>query len=153
MIRTLALLISAAAFAQSPLDTMGWLAGHWRADSLWGGSAEEFFTPPAGGSITGLFRFIKDGKLAFTEYIHIELGNGQPVFRLKHFNPGLKGWEEKDASVKFTVARNEPGLLELKSPEADVTYRRRDAGSIEVTMWMTNRGKRSETTFVYHRVR
>jgi len=49
----------------------------------------------------GMYRLVKDGKPVFYELVTISEEKGSLVIRLKHFNPDLTGWEEKDKSQSF----------------------------------------------------
>ena len=50
-----------------------------------------------------MFRRIQSGKVRVYEFVTIEQEDEELVLRIKHFNPGLIGWEEKDDSVAFTL--------------------------------------------------
>lgn len=78
------------------------LAGRWVGEAF-GGVVEESWNPPLGGEMLGTFRLVKDGAPAFYELMVLSLEADRPVLRLKHFNPGLVGWEEKDESVAFPL--------------------------------------------------
>jgi len=91
--------------AKSPPATiadMAWLAGRWTGEAL-GGISEEIWSAPRGGAMMGMYRLIRDGKPAFYELCTIVEENGSLVLRLKHFNPDLKGWEEKDKTVDLPL--------------------------------------------------
>ena len=51
----------------------------------------------------GMFRLVQDGKVIFYEFMSIEQEAQGPVLRIKHFNPGLVGWEEKGDSIVFEL--------------------------------------------------
>ena len=51
----------------------------------------------------GMFRWFRDGKPLFFELFTVEEEGDSLVLRIKHFHPGLRGWEEKDASVTFDL--------------------------------------------------
>ncbi len=89
---------------------MAWLAGAWTGPGL-GGSSEEMWSAPRGGAMLGMYRLIKDDKPVFYELITIFEEQGSLVFRLKHFNPDLTGWEEKDKTVDFALVAKEKGAL------------------------------------------
>lgn len=86
---------------------MAWLAGHWTGEGL-GGAVEEMWTPPDGGVMLGLFRLVRDNRPVFYELLTVLEEGGSLVLRIKHFNPDMTGWEEKDQTVEFPfVARGE----------------------------------------------
>ena len=82
------------------LAPVAFLEGIWRG-TLSGGVIEEQWSGPEGDNMMGMFRYVKDGKVTFYEMQVIELGDDGPVLRIKHYHPGLRGWEEKDESVTF----------------------------------------------------
>lgn len=89
------------------IEDVAWLAGYWKGEGL-GGVSEEFWTPPSGESMTGLFRLVKDGKTVFQEiFIIVEEGDTL-ILKLKHFNPDLTGWEEKEKTIDFPLVRVAP---------------------------------------------
>jgi len=84
-----------------------WLAGHWIGDGF-GGTSEEVWTKPVNGVMMGMFRLHdKDGKLVFYEFLTID----EEGLTLKHFHPGLKGWETKDEVVTFKMVETPPGKI------------------------------------------
>lgn len=82
------------------VEDMAWLAGHWWGEDM-DGLSEEIWSAPRAGAMMGMYRFIKKDKTVFYELMTILEENGSIVLRLKHFNPVLKGWEEKDKTVDF----------------------------------------------------
>jgi Domain of unknown function (DUF6265) len=86
------------------LADMKWLVGHWKGTGL-GGVSEEIWAEPAGGVMMGMYRLVLSGKPSFYEFIHLAEENGSLVMKLKHFNPDLTGWEEKDRFVTFRLLK------------------------------------------------
>ena len=56
---------------ESPLAAISWLAGCWRHDSAEAGSGEQWLVP-AGGSMLGAGRTVKNGKMLAYEYMSIQ---------------------------------------------------------------------------------
>lgn len=82
---------------------VAFLSGHWIGEGL-GGCAEEMMASPAGGQIMGMFRLMKaDGALNFYEFYQIAAQDGSLILRIKHFNPDLTGWEEKNDRIEFPL--------------------------------------------------
>ena len=85
------------------IGDLAWLAGQWRGrynDNI----IEEHWSAPQAGTLMCMFRWIHDDKVRFYELVTVETDeDGQLRQRIKHFNPGLRGWEEKDDSVTFTL--------------------------------------------------
>ena len=137
----------------SPNATVGdvaWIAGHWRGDAF-GGTAEEIWGGPVGGSMMGSYRMSREGEVVFYELQTIVEHNGSLVFRLKHFNADLSGWEEKQASaaVTFPLVRITPDAAYFDG----LTFRKPADGSMQVFLRI-NRGNNEvvEEKFRYHAV-
>jgi hypothetical protein len=84
------------------LDDLEFLVGRWLGEAF-GGTVEEAWNPPLGGEMLGTFRLVKDGAPVFYELLVLSREDGRVVMRLKHFDPGLVGWEEKADSVAFPL--------------------------------------------------
>ena len=84
------------------IEDMSWIAGHWKGEAM-GGKFEETWNPPMGGEMLGMFKLVSDGKVRFYEIMTITPENDSFVLRIKHFSPGLKGWEEKEDSIEFPL--------------------------------------------------
>lgn len=114
---------------KAELGDFQWLVGHWVGDGL-GGICEEIWVPPLAGSseMMGMFRYVKDGKLAFTEHFLLCAEDGTVAMKLKHFDPNFKGWEEKDKHMTFRLVKVEPnaayfsGLTMKKEPDGIRVY-------------------------------
>jgi hypothetical protein len=135
--------------AKSPpatLSTMEWLAGHWVGEAL-GGTSEEIWSPPAGGSMMGMYRLIKDGKPVFYELLTIVEENGTLVLRLKHFHADLKGWEEKDRTVDFPLVAVRDGAVHF---EGMSFHPRGDRLTVHLAIGAKG-GEMREETFEYSR--
>lgn len=88
------------------LADLSWLAGAWEGDGIDGAPALEAYASAAGGQMVGHFRQLnKDGSVMFYELITIVEDGGSLAYRLKHFNPDLTGWEEKDKVVAFPLTQ------------------------------------------------
>jgi len=57
--------------------------------------------------MVGTYRLVKDGKPVFYEMMWLLENEGTLILRLKHFNPDLTGWEEKDKSVDFKFVKKD----------------------------------------------
>ena len=97
----------AGAGPKATLADMGWLVGHWTGTGL-GGVSEEIWSEPASGAMMGMYRLVVGGKVVFYEFLTLVEENGSLALKLKHFNPDLTGWEEKDRFVTFRLAKLTP---------------------------------------------
>ena len=88
---------------QSPgkgnVSDLDWMQGYWTGPGL-GGQCEEVWMPTVDGQMIGTFRFWEDGKLIFSEFMHIIQEGDTFSLKLKHFGADLTPWEEKE---KWTV--------------------------------------------------
>ena len=99
-------LAEGAAGEKVTISDAAWLAGSWRGTGL-GGFSEETWSQPEGGAMVGTYRLIKDDKPVFYEMMWLLETEGTLTLRLKHFNPDLTGWEEKDKSVDFKFVKKD----------------------------------------------
>ena len=91
------------------IEQAEWLVGDWVGTGIDGAEAAESWLPPSGDTMVGLFVQEKpDGGLMFTEHMYLAEEGGSLVLKLKHFNPDLTGWEEKDGMVRFRLLSIEP---------------------------------------------
>jgi len=130
------------------LADMAWLAGHWVGPAL-GGESEEIWSAPKGGSMMGMYRLVRDGTPVFYELLTLVEEGGSLTLRLKHFNPDLTGWEEKQETVSFPLVALGKGIVHF---EGMSFHPQGDAG---LTVYLAIGGKDGavrEETFVYTRV-
>jgi hypothetical protein len=82
------------------IGAMAWLAGTWTGSGL-GGDNEEIWSAPRDGVMMGVYRMTKAGRPVFYELLTLSEVNGSLELRLRHFDAGLRAWEEKDISRAF----------------------------------------------------
>jgi len=102
----------------SPAD-LAWLTGTWRA-RIGDDEIEEHWSAPGGGTLMAMFRWVRDGQVLFYELEVLEQQDERVYLRVKHFDRGLVGWEEKGAPHEFLlVERSDRGavFLELGKPD------------------------------------
>jgi uncharacterized protein YijF (DUF1287 family) len=140
-----------AAGASSPparIEDIAWIAGAWRCSAL-GGTAEETWSAPAGGSMMGMFRLYGEDGVSFYELMTISEQDGTLVLRLKHFAADLTGWEEKDETVIFPLVAVTPSAVQFDG----LTFRREGDGGLRVFVSTEGRdGTRRELVFPYERI-
>ncbi|WP_421773667.1 DUF6265 family protein [Gracilimonas sp.] len=92
------------------MEDFRWLVGSWTGDGF-GGISHETWAEPVNGVMMGMYRHINaEGELNFYEFLLLD-ENG---LRLKHFNPDLTGWEEKDDMLTFEMISYSKDKIELK---------------------------------------
>ena len=129
------------------LDSVAWLAGHWRGEAF-GGIVEEVWSPPLGDSMMGAFKLVVGDKVQFYEIETIMAVNASLVFRLKHFGNDLTSWEEKEEYMDFP-------LLKLTQDTAyfnGLTLQRIDENTMNIYVAIEDGGKITEHKFHYKRV-
>jgi hypothetical protein len=84
------------------LDDLSWLAGDWHGERE-GVCFDEQWSAPAGNTMMCMFRWIQGEQVRFYEFVIIEQEVEELILRIKHFNPGLIGWETKEESIAFTL--------------------------------------------------
>ena len=117
--------------AQSKLDSLSWLEGAWTGEK-WGGTVEEYWGPPTGDVIIGMFILINNGKVQFTEHWMIGEFDGKLALRLRHFNPDFTAWEEKDEYLEFEFVEMGENYIQFKGLRYEIT----DSGILRVSLKM-----------------
>lgn len=134
---------------KATIRAMAWLAGRWQGPAF-GGTSEEFWSDPAGGAMMGMYRSVKDGKIVFYELLTIVEDAGSLLIRLKHFQPDLKGWEEKNEVREFPLVKLTDGEIYFDG----MTFRRDGKNSVTVFLRIGSKdGSWREEAFVYRRLR
>ena len=134
---------------QAKIAGVAWLSGRWQGEGL-GGSVEESWAEPAGGSMVGYFRLVRDGKPVFYEIMTLLEVEGTLELRLKHVNPDMTGWEEKADFVTFKLAKIEADTAYFSG----LTFRRVQPDRVEIYLALRNRadGSVREEKFTMTRV-
>lgn len=135
--------------APATIKDIEWLAGGWRGFAF-GGISEDMYSKPEGGTMVGTYRLIKDGKPIFYEFVLIAEEKGSLVIRLKHFNPDLTGWEEKDKSVSFWFIKKDKSRMYFEG----MTFEPKGRNALNIYLAIKNKdGSIVEETFSYKRVK
>jgi hypothetical protein len=129
------LLATCIAAQAADLNQLTFLEGRWRGQ-IWDGIVEEVWTGPLHGSMVGAFRFVKDGKLVFTEM--------------------CKGWEEKNDNVALKLTdqgdRRATFLAVDGDKRMEVRLQRISTDRLEILMIRSNPKTTKEDRFVYTRL-
>lgn len=143
---------------QSPskvtLSDLRFIAGLWQSD--WnGGLGEERWSAPSGDSMMGTFRFVKDGKGRFYELMLIEQTPDGLVLKLKHFNAGLIGWEDKAEVYSFHLVDYGRSFVvfELENKSSRLTYRASSRDALSVLLEHPTDAKQKAEEFKFKRVK
>ena len=141
------------ALQDADIEDVGWLAGWWmgRAGQ---DLVEEIWSPVGGGVLMGMFRWIKDRQVYFYEFIVVEQADGQVWMRIKHFYPGLRGWEEKDRATDFLLVRmrdREAVFWQVDKPENWLVYRLDPDGALKAFFEKEDEPVKPEDVFQFTR--
>jgi hypothetical protein len=146
----------APAPAKAAVDDLAWIAGAW-GGTLNGRTIEQHWMRPAGGSMVGMYRSIRDGRATLYEILAIEARDGEVFLRIKHFAPGagLVSREEKDQSVDYALVKAESRTAVFEgtgAAPARVTFHGPSPEALTITVEGERDGKRSATEFKYRRL-
>lgn len=145
---------AAASPASSKLAPLAFISGLWQTETG-GDQLEEYWSPPAGDSMMGVFRWMKGGKVWMNELITIVDEGDQVVFRLKHFDAKMVGWEEKAECLTLKLVRSSANevVFEESKPEQPlrITYRKAGEDSLQVSLERSRDGKTKTDEFTFRR--
>ena len=144
----------AASPASTKLASLSFISGHWQTETG-GDQLEEYWSPPAGDSMMGVFRWMKGGKVWMNELLTIVDEGEQIVLRLKHFDAKMVGWEEKAESLTLKLVRSSANeaVFEGSKPEKPlrITYRKPGENSLIVVLGSSRDGKPKTDEFNFRR--
>jgi Domain of unknown function (DUF6265) len=123
-----------------------WLVGRWTGEGL-GGQLEEAWSSPVAGQMIGHFRLTREGRPVFYEFLILEEHEGGLRMRVKHFNPDMVGWEDKDKSVDFAYASATAGELAFRGLRIVRQGRRR----MVMTLRMRSGGQTRDENLTFRR--
>ena len=143
-------LAAGEAGAAAKIADLAWLAGTWRGAGL-GGMNEEHWSAPAGGTMMGMYRLLKDGRVVFYELLTLGESGGSLLLTLRHFHPDLRGWEERDETVRMPFIKVEAGRYYFEG----LTLEPRPDGSLTIYLAIERKDNQDhrarEVTFHYRR--
>lgn len=107
---------------------LSWLSGSWVGRNG-EDPVEEHWSPLGGDTLMGMFRWVQQGRVRFYELIAIEQEEDLVFMRIKHFDPKLVGWEERQRALEFVLVQlegEEAVFLERGAPETRWAIYRRE---------------------------
>lgn len=129
MLGTILVLISSAASAQgadprsfvrryhagaqpvrASIDDVRWLEGYW-IGKMPEGPVEQYYLPPAADQMPSFVRSLNDKGIIFYEISAFVERGGTIFIRLRHFTPGLIGWEDGSRPIERPLLAIEGGNL------------------------------------------
>ena len=145
---------TAVGFAQkidSALAPLTFLSGQWTSDSA-EEHEEEYWSKAVGGSMVGTYRVVKGERPIFYEFWAIEVESGKAIFKMKHFNNGLVGWEEKGDAVRLPVVESRDQNVLFALPDGSLSLRyERKGDDLTSTLLRVKNGKAQTQIFHLHR--
>jgi len=136
------------------IASLSWMAGHWRgiADST---RLEEHWSMPAGDCMMGMFRAVRDGHVRAYQFMSLEQDPEGVLLRIKRFEPGLVGKEDKERSVVFRLEHTSvrEAVFDYEGPESPkrLTYRRAGHDSLYVRLERVQGGEHGVMNFRFIR--
>ncbi len=102
--------------------------------------------------MVGTFRVVKDGDAVFYEFWAIEVEDGKAVFKMKHFDRGLLGWEDKSDMVRLSLSVSGLQDILFSKPDGSLSLRyQRSGDELVSTLRRVKDGRTREDTFRLHR--
>lgn len=122
-----------AASARVPLtERLAWLAGSWHSEQADGAVGDQVWLAPVDGTMVGVFRLVKHGKLQFTEHLIVAGGDKGLTLTIRRFGkdhaplPADKGGVER-----YVVTRAVDGAVTFETLDGKldkITYTRTKTG-------------------------
>lgn len=145
-------LLSSVSVAQvtANMSQLSFFAGEWRGKMEWG-DIEEYWSEPLGDNMMCTFRCMKNGKALFYEFVLIESKAGVPTMKLRHFNPGSIGWEDKDNPYEYVLIELTPTkcVFEATDKKTRLGYERVSTDQLLAVLEQEKNGKLDRTEFLY----
>lgn len=130
---------------------LGFVVGHWTAE-IWGGTFDEFWGPPAAGTMQGFGRFLSGGKVTFMEFASIEPSENGLVMYMVLGQPS-KGSAKP---VPFRLTEFKGKRATFSNPENDyptqIIYEPGRAGRLICTLRGKEDGVEKTDVFDFRRV-
>jgi hypothetical protein len=102
--------------------------------------------------MVGTFRVLKDGDAVFYEFWVIEVEDGKAIFKMKHFDRGLVGWEDKADMVRLTLSVGDGQDVLFSKSDGSLSLRyQRNGDELVSTLRRVKDGKTKEDVFHLHR--
>ncbi|MFC1799395.1 DUF6265 family protein [Candidatus Eisenbacteria bacterium] len=145
---------SASPLADASLDDLVWLAGSW-SGRIDGDDFEEVWSAPSAGAMMGMFKHVSDGSVRFYEFMTITREAEQIDLTIKHFNPDLVGWEEKDGAARFVLTRSTGKQAVFHQSSGDkplwLVYESPDRSTLKVYFRPVENSPVGDSEFLFHR--
>ncbi len=134
MVAVLALACGGVLAQEVTAEQLGWMSGCWAAASAEAGSGEQWMTP-AGGTLMGMSRTVKQGKTVAWETLHIRDVDGRLAYVAKPHN---------QPEAAFRLASLDGQHVVFENPQHDFPQRisyKRDGDQLHARIEGTMKGK------------
>ena len=117
------------------LEDLSFICGHNRGERD-GAIIDEHWSEVGGDTMIGKYREIRNGKAQMYEFLTIEQTATGPVLHLRHFDPGLVGWEEKAQAASYPLAlwHTNEAVFEKADRSVRLTFRSTSKETLEVSL-------------------
>lgn len=132
--------------SSAAIEQLSFLTGRWTRDTP-EEYQEEIWSPIRAQNITGQFRILEKGAPVFYEFWTVEMDHNNPILKLKHFNAGLIGWEDKDKNTRMPLRKASANEVLFEEEDGSVTLHYQRAGD---TLTCTVRHARTGKDEVFH---
>jgi hypothetical protein len=133
------------------INSLSFMSGKWFQKHEWG-DMEEFWGKPMGNCMVSSYRCVKDNKVVFYEFVVIEQSDSVPVMKLRHFNAGSIGWEEKDKPSEYPLVKLEKNKATFAAMDKTLflSYERVSENKMDIVLREKNKkGEWENTEFHY----
>jgi len=138
-----------AKVAKASASDMDWMAGSWTGEAF-GGSVKEVWAKSEGGAMMGTFSLVTKSKPVFYEFMLFSELDESFALRLKHFNPDMVGWEEKDKFITFRFIKRDGDRYYFHG----LTYEKVGENGLTIYLALTQKDKSyREEVFKFTRVK
>ncbi len=135
-----------AAWAGPTVEDLGWLAGRWKLEKG-GRVVEEAWMPPAGGTMLGIGRTVKDGQLREFEFLRLRTDATGDIFYVS--------LPSGQATAEFKLVRLEGRSVLFENKAHDfpqrISYTLNADGSLLAYIEGESGGKTKRIEFPYRR--
>lgn len=144
--------------AELTIADVAWLAGTWTHDDGQG-RFDEFWFPPAGGTMTGTSRQTKKEKTSMIELSSIEKdASGAWALHVRHFGAGLTPWKsEADGPLRLPLASHGAKEIAFEDPARAfprrISYRAGADDTLEARVEGERGGKPFVLAFAFQRAK
>ncbi len=130
------------------LADLSWLEGCWEGTAF-GQAASECWMRTPNGRLTGMFQLLDGDRQRFSEIFVLDFFEDGPALRLKHFNPDLSGWEEKNDFIVFRLRETGTGFARFDG----LDYRLDENGELLIALSMKRGEERHIERMRFRRTR